>query len=74
MAISKAFDIPTSWKCTAIMPVRLRRCLRPICFRDHSLLISCCGHFQFGTPVGPAGNPAHPKDFKPLEDRVKVIR
>ena len=38
------------------------------------MLISCRRYLQFGTPVGPAGNPAHPKDFKPLEDRVKIIR
>lgn len=27
----------------------------------------------FGKPAGPPGKPGHPKEFKPLEDRVKVF-
>lgn len=27
----------------------------------------------FGVPAGPPGNGAHPKEFLPLEDRVKTF-
>jgi len=27
----------------------------------------------FGVPAAGPGNPAHPKTFEPLEDRVKVF-
>jgi len=45
--IAKFFDIPQTWRSTAIMP--------------------------FGLPAAGPGNPAHPKTFEPLEDRVKVF-
>ncbi|EIW73289.1 hypothetical protein M231_03608 [Tremella mesenterica] len=33
----------------------------------------CTALLPFGVPIGPPGNPAHPKDFQPLEERVKLI-
>jgi uncharacterized protein len=66
VAVGKAFDIPSTWKCKSSLILCVFVSATEYCLGTAIL--------PFGVPVGPPGNPARPKTFLPIEDRVKVAK